>query len=36
MDAVFAANKTVDERFALDPARGLAMTTYGDGLLTKT
>ncbi len=35
MDAVFAANKTVDERFSLDPARGLAMTTYGDGLLTR-
>lgn len=35
MDAAFAANQTVDRRFALDPARGLAMTTYGDGLLIK-
>jgi len=35
MDAAFAANQAVDKRFALDPARGLAMTTYGDGLLTK-
>lgn len=36
MDAAFAANQTVDKRFALDPARGLAMTTYGNGLLTKS
>lgn len=35
MDAAFAANQAVDTRFALDPARGLAMTTYGNGLLTK-
>ncbi len=36
MDAAFAANQAVDKRFALDPARGLAMLTYGDGLLTKS
>ena len=36
MDAAFVANQTVDKRFALDPARGLAMTTYGHGLLTKS
>lgn len=35
MDATFVANQAVDKRFALDPARGLAMMTYGDGLLTK-
>lgn len=35
MDAVFAANQVVDTRFALDPARGLAMLTYGDGLMTR-
>ena len=35
MDAAFTANQAVDQRFALDPARGLAMMTYGDGLLTK-
>ena len=35
MDAAFAANQAVDKRFALDPARGLAMTTYGDGLQTR-
>lgn len=35
MDATFAANQAVDKRFALDPARGLAMMTYGDGLRTK-
>lgn len=35
MGAVFAANQAVDRRFALDPARGLAMMTYGNGLLTK-
>nr|WP_307726350.1 hypothetical protein [Sinisalibacter aestuarii] len=35
MDAVFAANQVVDKRFALDPARGLAMLTYGDGLMTR-
>ena len=35
MDATFAANQAVDKRFSLDPARGLAMITYGNGLLTK-
>lgn len=35
MEAAFKANRVVDERFALDPARGLAMTVYGDGLQTK-
>lgn len=35
MDAAFAANQAVDKRFALDPARGLAMMTYGNGLATK-
>lgn len=35
MNAAFAANQAVDTRFALDPARGLAMMTYGNGLLTK-
>ncbi len=36
MDAAFAANQAVDKRFALDPARGLAMMTFGNGLLTKS
>ncbi len=35
MDAAFAANLAVDKWCSLDPARGLAMMTYGDGLLTK-
>lgn len=35
MHAAFMANQAVDKRFALDPARGLAMMTFGDGLLTK-
>ncbi|WP_039018354.1 hypothetical protein [Halocynthiibacter namhaensis] len=35
MDAAFAANQVVDKHFDLDPARGLAMSTYGDGFLTK-
>ena len=34
MDATFAANQAVDKRFSLDPTRGLAMMTYGNGLLT--
>ena len=35
MDAAFAANQKVDGHFAFDPARGLAMHVYGDGLLRK-
>lgn len=34
MDANFAANRVVDAAFAHDPARGLAMTVYGNPLLT--
>ena len=34
MDANFAANRVVDAAFARDPARGLAMTIYGNPLLT--
>lgn len=33
MVAVFAANRVVDARFALDVRQGLAMTVYGDGFL---
>ena len=36
MEAVYAANKIVDTRFALDPACGLAMTVYGNPLLKQS
>jgi len=35
IEANFSANRVVDARFALDPARGLAMTVYGDPLLKR-
>lgn len=35
MAANFAANAALDQRYSLDPARGLAMSVYGDGLMTK-
>ncbi len=34
IDANFEANRVVDRAFAHDPARGLAMTVYGNPLLT--
>lgn len=33
MEAAYAANQIVDNRFSLDPARGLAMTVYGNPFL---
>lgn len=33
--ANFAANKVVDQYFALDPAKGLAMTVYGDPMVRR-
>jgi hypothetical protein len=34
IDANFQANQVVDRRFAQDPARGLAMTVFGNPLLS--
>lgn len=34
-EANFAANKVVDQRFAQDPARGLAMTIFGNASLRR-
>lgn len=36
MEANFRANATVDQAFAHDPARGLAMTVFGNPVLRKT
>ncbi|AGA08329.1 hypothetical protein [Sinorhizobium meliloti] len=36
MQANFDANQNVDRRFSYDPARGLAMTVFGNPLLTLT
>lgn len=36
IEANFAANMVVDRNFALDPARGLAMTIFGDPYLRRT
>jgi hypothetical protein len=34
--ANFAANRAVDQYFALDPAKGLAMTVFGDPMVRRT
>jgi hypothetical protein len=36
IEANFAANRSVDRVFALDPARGLAMTLFGNPLLKRS
>jgi hypothetical protein len=36
IEANFAANRSVDRAFALDPARGLAMTLFGNPLLKRS
>jgi len=35
IEANFDANRVVDQNFALDPARGLAMTLFGDPIMRK-
>jgi hypothetical protein len=36
IEANFCANKAVDRNFSQDPARGLAMTIFGNPLLCRT